>query len=211
MIGEELEFYVEDHTSEESDVLKRLARETHLTQKYPRMLSGHLQGTFLKMICKMIQPKRILEIGTFTGYSTICFASALTLEGMVHTIDVDNELEDIIRKYLKEAAVEERVTLHLGDAMELIPTLEEEWDLVFIDADKPNYLNYYNLVFDKVTQGGFILADNTLWGGKVLEEKPKGKDTIGIKEFNDFVQNDPRVENVLLPIRDGIMMIRKLA
>jgi caffeoyl-CoA O-methyltransferase len=230
MVDEEIEEYAEDHTSPESDILTRLSRETHLTQKYPRMLSGHLQGTFLKMISHMVQPKRILEIGTFTGYSTLCLGgltpspsaspypspassspySSPEGEGFIlHTIDVDPELEEIIRKYLKEAGMEDCVILHIGDAMNIIPTLDEQWDLVFIDADKPNYLNYYKLVIDKVRSGGIILADNTLWGGKVLNPNPKDKDTIGIKEFNDFVQKDERVENVLLPIRDGIMLIQK--
>ena len=132
-------------------------------------------------------------------------------EGFIlHTIEVDPELEDIIRKYLKEAEVDDRVVLHIGDASEIIPTLNEQWDLVFIDADKPNYLNYYKMVIDNVRKGGIILVDNTLWGGKVLQPKPRDKDTIGIKEFNEFIMNDDRVENVLLPIRDGIMMVRKL-
>lgn len=218
MIDEEIERYVEEHTTPENSVLAKLSRETHLTQMYPRMLAGHFQGTFLRMITHMLKPRRILEIGTFTGYSTICFASASTnpdsLKGesnfLLHTIEVDPELEDIIRKYLKEAGVEDKVVLHIGDAMAIIPTLDEEWDLVFIDADKPNYLNYYEMVFDRVKKGGMIIADNTLWSGKVLDPNPKGKDTIGIKQFNDFIQQDDRVENILLPVRDGIMMIRKI-
>ena len=214
MFDEDLEQYAIDHTTPETPLLAKLNRETHMTQMYPRMLAGHLQGTLLRMISSMIKPERVLEIGTFTGYSTICLAEGLTIpsperKGRIHTIEVDPEVEEMIRKYLKEAGVEEQVILHIGNAMEIIPSLDEEWDLVYIDADKPNYLNYYRMVFDRVKVGGYILADNTLWGGKVLEKKPRSKDTISITEFNDFIQNDERVENVLLPVRDGIMLIRK--
>ncbi|MEI6898536.1 MAG: O-methyltransferase [Bacteroidota bacterium] len=205
-MNEELLWYAEVHTTPESPILAKLNRETHMSQVYPRMLAGHVQGTFLKVISQMIRPSRVLEIGTFTGYSAICFAEGAE---KVHSIEVDPELEEMIRKYLKEAGVEERVVLHIGDALEIIPTLEEQWDLVYIDADKPNYLHYYQLVFDRVRPGGFILADNTLWGGKVLEKNPRNKDVIGIREFNDFVQQDERVENLLLPLRDGIMLVRK--
>ena len=205
-MNEELLWYAESHTTPESHLLAKLNRETHLSQIYPRMLAGHVQGTFLRMVSQMIRPVRVLEIGTFTGYSAICFAEGAE---KVHTIEVDPELEELIRRYLMEAGVDKRVDLHIGDASEIIPTIDEQWDLVYIDADKPNYLNYYHLVFDRVRPGGFILADNTLWGGKVLETKSKNKDVIGIREFNDFVQQDERVENLLLPLRDGIMMARK--
>jgi caffeoyl-CoA O-methyltransferase len=219
LIDPELEKYAEVHTSAEPPVLAKLTRETHLTQMYPRMLSGHLQGTLLRMISGMIKPFRILEIGTFTGYSAICLAAGLTgrpgkgsdIEpALLHTIEVDPELETMIRKYLLEAGVEDKVILHTGNAEEVIPTLNETWDLVFIDADKPNYLNYYRMVFDHVRPGGFILADNALWDGKVLDPATESKDTRGIIEFNDFVQNDPRVENLLLPVRDGLMIVRKM-
>jgi caffeoyl-CoA O-methyltransferase len=180
------------------------------------MLSGHLQGTFLRMISRMVKPFRILEIGTFTGYSAINLAAGLTdrpankfSSAILHTIEVDPELEKIIRKYLKEAGVEEKVVLHIGNAMEIVPTLEEPWDLVFIDADKPNYLNYYKMLIDRLSPGGLIIADNALWDGKVLNPDTRSRDTRGIIEFNDFVQNDDRVENVLLPLRDGLMMIQK--
>jgi caffeoyl-CoA O-methyltransferase len=223
MMKDELSEYAEDHTSAELPLLTALSRETHLTQVYPRMLAGNLQGTFLRMVSAMIRPKRILEIGTFTGYSAINLAMGLCPppptppqagrgeeEGLVHTIEVNPELEEMIRRYINEAGLDDRIILHIGDAMEIIPTLKEQWDLIYIDADKPNYLNYYQMLFDHLRPGGFFLADNALWGGKVLQPKKKhDKDTQGIVEFNDFIQSDDRVENVLLPIRDGIMMIRK--
>jgi caffeoyl-CoA O-methyltransferase len=209
----ELFEYARKHSTPEYPFLEALNRETHLTQVYPRMLAGHMQGMLLRFISRMIRPRRILEIGTFTGYSAICLAAGLTTapgdEGILHTIDVDAELEETIRKYLAMAGIENKVILHIGDAMKIIPALDETWDLVYIDADKPNYLNYYKMVFDRVRTGGFILADNVLWDGKVLDPATRSKDTKGIIEFNDFVQADERVENLLLPVRDGIMMIRK--
>jgi caffeoyl-CoA O-methyltransferase len=223
MIKDELAEYAEDHTSDELALLARLSRETHLTQVYPRMLAGNLQGTFLRMISAMIRPKRILEIGTFTGYSAINLAMGLPTSppapspswegngvGLLYTIEVNPELEEIIRRYIREAGLEDRIILHIGDAMQIIPTLNEQWDLIYIDADKPNYLNYYQMLYDQLRPGGFFLADNALWGGKVLHSRKKmDKDTLGILEFNEFVQNDNRVENLLLPIRDGIMLVRK--
>ncbi|MEI7490162.1 MAG: O-methyltransferase [Bacteroidota bacterium] len=208
MIPEEIEQYCEAHSSPELSFLASLNRETHLTQVYPRMISGPMQGTLLRFISSMIKPGKVLEIGTFTGYSAISLA--LGGAGIVHTIEVNPEQENIIRRYLKEAGVENRVTLHIGDAMKIIPALNERWDLVFIDADKPNYLNYYNLVFPMVRQGGWILADNALWDGKVISAGTKDKDTLGIIEYNEFVQNDTRVENLLLPFRDGLMIARKI-
>ena len=211
LINPELESYAEAHTSEELPVLAKLNRETHLTQVYPRMLSGHMQGTFLRMISRMLKPFRILEIGTFTGYSAINLAAGLTdrAAAVLHTIEVDPELELMIRKYVKEAGLEDKVILHIGEAMSIIPTLEETWDLVFIDADKPNYLNYYKMIIDRLSPGGIVIADNALWDGKVLDPSSRSKDTHGIMEFNDFIQNDSRVENILLPVRDGMMIIRK--
>ncbi|MCX6286240.1 MAG: O-methyltransferase [Bacteroidetes bacterium] len=208
MIPQEIERYCEAHSSPELSFLASLNRETHLTQVYPRMISGHMQGTLLRFICRMIKPDRVLEIGTFTGYSAINLA--LGSESMVHTIEVNPELENIIRRYLKEAGIENRVTLHFGEAMKIIPTLNECWDLVFIDADKPNYLNYYKMVFPMVRKGGWILADNALWDGKVLSRKTADKETLGIIEYNDYVQMDERVENLLLPFRDGLMLARKI-
>jgi predicted O-methyltransferase YrrM len=160
----------------------------------------------------MIKPLRILEIGTFTGYSCLNLAMGLPLNGIIHTIEVNPELEEIIKRYVGEAELSGKVILHIGDAMEIIPALDEKWDLVFLDADKPNYLRYYLKIFDKLNPGGFFLADNTLWDGKVLRDKSKmDKDTLGIAEFNEFIQKDGRVEQMLLPLRDGIMIIRKLS
>ncbi len=208
MIDEKILEYCESHSSPEPGILNRLNRETHLTQVYPRMLSGHLQGAFLRMISALLKPERVLEIGTFTGYSAICLASnALVL----HTIESNPELEPIIRRYIREAGMEETIRLHIGDAIQIIPTLDETWDLVFIDADKPNYLNYYSMILPKLKPGGYILADNALWGGKVLDPSTTDKDALGIIGFNEFVQQDQRVENVLLPLRDGIMLIKKLS
>jgi predicted O-methyltransferase YrrM len=223
MIKDELSEYAEVHTSAELPVLAALSRETHLTQVYPRMLAGNLQGTFLRMVSAMIRPKRILEIGTFTGYSAINLALGLCTppptpplqgrgegKGLLHTIEVNPELEEIIRRYIHEAGLEDRIILHIGDAMQIISTLKEQWDLIYIDADKPNYLNYYQTLFDFLRPGGFLMADNAFWGGKVIHPRKKhDKDTLGIVEFNEFIQNDDRVENVLLPIRDGIMLVRK--
>lgn len=201
--------YCGDYTSPESPILRDLNRETHLSQVYPQMLSGHLQGMLLQMISQMIRPRRILEIGTFTGYSAICLAAGCSA-GILHTIERNPELEELIRKYLNEASLTDSVVLHIGEATEIIPSLTEEWDLVFIDADKPNYSTYYNLVMPQLRPGGFILADNVLWDGKVLEPPETwDKDTRGIVAFNELVRDDERVENLLLPVRDGLMMIRK--
>lgn len=203
--------YAEAFSAEESPVLGKLNRETNLKILYPRMLSGKLQGNFLKMISCMLHPSSILEIGTFTGYSAICLAEGLTDKGMLHTIEVNPELEDMILRYFKEAGIISKITLHIGNAIDIVPTLNTSFDLVFIDADKENYLNYYHLVFDKVRKGGFIIADNVLWGGKVMKKTAStDKETKGIKEFNEFVQQDKRVENMLLPLRDGLMIVRKL-
>jgi caffeoyl-CoA O-methyltransferase len=174
----------------------------------PRMLSGHLQGRFLSLISKMICPKAILEIGTYTGYSALCLAEGLQPDGKLITIDVNEELEDRVKGYFNQSDYRDQIDYRIGKALELIPQLTESFDLVFIDADKENYANYYDLVIDKVERGGIILADNVLWSGKVLNAKPD-KDTQNILAFNDKVHNDARVENVLLPIRDGITVIRK--
>jgi len=218
MISDLLLDYSKAHTSPESPILIKLNRETHLTQVYPQMLSGHVQGTLLRMIVQMIRPERILEIGTFTGYSAIAMGLGMSPplnprscnDPLIHTIEVNPELEEGIRQFILEAGLEEQIILHIGVALDIIPTLHEEWDLVFIDADKPNYLNYYNMVLPMTRPGGFIIADNVLWGGKVLDEPAKmDKDTRGIVEFNHFVQQDDRVENLMLPVRDGLMVIRK--
>ena len=209
-IDEKLDEYVCLHTSEEDDLLKELNRQTHLKVLQPRMLSGHFQGRFLSMISKMIQPNTILEIGTYTGYSALCLAEGLKKEGKLVTIDKNAELEEFARNFFEKSAYSQNIEYVITDAMKYIPTIKQSFDLVFIDADKGNYLNYYELVMDMIPSGGYILADNVLWSGKVIEEKSMNdKDTKAIMEFNSFVMNDNRVENVLLPIRDGLFLVRK--
>lgn len=201
--------YAEAHTTPESHLLQQVNRETHAQVLMPRMLSGHLQGRVLSLISHMVRPKSILEIGTYTGYSAICLAEGLREGGKLVTIDINEELEDRVRKYFHAAGLDQVVDYRIGNALEIIPTLTGPFDLVFIDADKENYVRYYDLVFNLVPLGGYILADNVLWSGKVLDEKPD-KDTRAIREFNRKVQEDNRVENVLLPVRDGIMIARKI-
>lgn len=211
MIKKEIQEYAENHSSPESELLNQLNRETHLKTVHPRMLSGHLQGRFLEMISCMIRPKQVLEIGTFTGYSAICFAKGLKLDGCIHTIEKNPELKSMATDAFTKAGVDHQIIYYTGDALEVIPQINETFDLIFIDADKENYLNYYHLVFDKLRTGGFIVADNALWSGKVLAQAAAAdKDTQGLIAFNDFVQQDDRVENLLMPFRDGLMMIRKL-
>ena len=205
-----IEEYLEQHTTPMDEVLHELYRETHLHAMNPRMASGPVQGRFLQLLCQLMQPKKVLEIGTFTGFATICMARGMASDGLLTTIEANEEYEGIIRKYLAKAAVADRVRLIIGDAKEVIPTLEGGFDLVFIDADKISYPSYYDLVIEKLNPGGVILADNVLWEGKVLIVGTKERDTKAIQAFNDKVQNDPRVENVLLPLRDGLMMVRKL-
>jgi predicted O-methyltransferase YrrM len=200
--------YAEEHTSPEDKLLSSVNRETNAKVMMPRMLSGHLQGKVLMMISHMVKPKTILEIGTYTGYSAICLAAGLQDGGKLITIDINEELENMVRNNFQQAALGDKIEYRIGNALEIVPALHEIFDLVFIDADKENYNKYYDLVFDKVTLGGFLLADNVLWNGKVLDAKPD-KDTRAIKAFNKKVQDDPRVENVLLPIRDGIMLMHK--
>src|SRR5690349_21294730 len=204
-----IQHYAELHTSPESDTLKLVNRHTHAHVLMPRMLSGHMQGRILSMISHMVRPSLVLEIGTYTGYSAICFAEGLKPEGKVITIDINEELENTVRGYLKTSGFHESIDYRIGNALDIIPTLPGSFDLVFIDADKENYARYYDLVINRVPLGGYILADNVLWSGKVLDEKPD-KDTRAIKEFNAKVQQDKRVENVLLPVRDGIMVMRKV-
>ena len=202
--------YAEEHTSPESELLSELNRDTNAHVMFPRMLSGHLQGRLLSMLSKMIRPKKILEIGTYTGYSALCLSEGLQEGGMIHTIELNPEHEDMILKYFRNAGVDKKITLHLGNARKIIPTLNETFDLIFIDADKENYCNYFELIFSKLRNGGYIFADNTLWSGKVLEPvNPNDKETKGIVEFNNKIAADSRVENILLPVRDGLMIIRK--
>lgn len=205
----ELVRYCEAHTTPVSEVLHRLERETHLRTLSPQMLSGPLQGQLLRMISTMIQPRQALEIGTFTGYSAICIAGGLAPQGILHTIEANMELRYIIEKYMAEAGLSNRVQLHLGNALEIVPMLEGPFDLVWIDAGKLDYADYFDLVFDKVSPGGYILADNVLWSGKVIAEK-RDADAEALHRFNQKIQADARVENIILPIRDGILMARKL-
>jgi len=211
MIDSRIEEYIENHTSPEPELLYELRRWTFLHTPYPRMLSGQVQGQFLGMISRMICPDRILEIGTFTGYSAICLAGGLATGGMLHTIEAEPGYAEIAREYFRKAGLEDRIVLHDGDAFEIIPKLNETFDLVFIDAAKEFYVDYYHAIFDKLKPGGFILADNALWDGRVLEgATAKDPETRGMIRFNEEIQQDPRVENVLVSIRDGVMIIRKL-
>ena len=210
MIDPKIETYIEDHTTPENEVLKELNRQTHLRTFYPRMLSGHIQGKFLEMVCHMIQPKRVLEIGTFTSYSAIAMAQGLPDDALIYTIEVNEEMESFIREFITKSGMENKIRLMMGNALEIIPTLDEAFDLVFIDADKEQYVDYYKLAKEKLRPGGFIIADNVIWSGKVLEKSFKtDKETKGIVTFNEFVKNDPDVEQVMLSIRDGLLLIRK--
>lgn len=207
---EAIESYILSHIDEESDLLRQLNRDAHVNLLKPRMLSGHLQGKMLQLFCRMIQPKYILEIGTYTAYATLCMAEGAIDDAEIHTIEVNDELEDFILKYLHQTKLKDKIHLHIGDAMEIIPQLDYTFDLVFIDANKRHYIEYYNLIFDKVRHGGLIIADNTLWDGHVLEvPKPSDKQTIGIQKFNDMLAKDERVEKVILPVRDGLTLIWK--
>lgn len=217
MIKEEIEKYIEDHSSEEDKLLYELYRETQLKTYYPRMISGKQQGLFLEMISRMIKPDFILEIGTFTGYSAIQLAKGLTDKGKIVTIDINEETEAIARKYFKKSGLENKIDYQIGDALNIIPKLNHTFDLVFIDADKEQYIDYYELALSKTRKDGFILIDNVWWSGKVLnpdnrisKSKKADKETLGIIAFNKFVKNDKRVEKVIIPLRDGITIIRKL-
>ncbi|MBC8082447.1 MAG: O-methyltransferase [Hymenobacter sp.] len=213
MPADENQHYADQHTSAEPPLLARLNRETHVQLLHARMLSGHAQGRLLSMISHMVRPRRVLELGTFTGYAALCLAEGLAPDGELHTIEFNPELESRIRRYVAAAGLAGRVRLHIGAAAAVVPTLAGPWDLVFIDADKINNDAYYELVLPRVSAGGFVLIDNVLWGGKVLAShplKPADKDTRAVRAFNDKVQADPRVENVFLPLRDGLLLVRKL-
>lgn len=204
--------YCESITSSEDALLKKITRETQAKVLMPRMISGHLQGKMLELFVKMAQPKTILEIGTYTGYSGICLARGLNPDGKLITLDINDELETMVRGFFEESGLGNQIDYRLGNAREIIPTLEGPFDFVFIDADKFFYSEYFDLVIDKVPRGGIILADNVLWSGKILVEEGQkiDKDTKAILDFNQKVHDDPRVENILLPIRDGVLMARKL-
>jgi len=206
----DLDKYIRDHSSPEDKVLEELYRQTHLYVINPNMASGHIQGKFLEMLSYMIQPECILEIGTYTGYSAICLARGLRSGGQLHTIEVNDELNEMSTHYFALAGVADRVTLHTGRAQEVVPSLKCNFDFVFIDGDKREYCEYYTLVFEKVRKGGFIIADNVLWGGKIEgEDALKDPQTKGVVLFNEMVRKDHRVEKIVLPLRDGLMLIRK--
>ena len=210
-ISENLENYVANHSENEPDLLARLDKETHQKILQPRMLSGHFQGRFLSMLSKIINPKNILEIGTYTGYAALCLAEGLQKNGTLDTIDINEELVSIQNKYFGLSPWANQITNYLGNAIEIIPTLNKKFDLVFIDADKENYINYFHLIVPMMNVGGIILSDNVLWSGKVLEElNPKDQSTKVLLEYNKLLKNDSRVETVLLPIRDGLTVSRIL-
>ncbi len=209
-LPEELDKYIVDHSQDEPELLKQLTRETYQKVLQPIMLSGPYQGRVLSMISKLIRPKTILELGTFTGYSTLCLAEGLQSDGIIHTIDINEELEDFQRKYFDKSGYGKQIIQHVGSALEMIPTIDETFDLVFIDADKPNYSNYFHLIIDKVKHGGIILSDNVLWHGKVVESlNPKDTSTKAVIDYNKLLKDDDRLETVLLPIRDGLTISRK--
>lgn len=209
-ISPELSHYCETHSSEESEVLKTLNRETHLKVVSPRMLSGHLQGRFLSFISKLQKPELIVEIGTYTGYSALCLAEGLAKNGRLISIDVNEETSTFAKSFIQQTEFASKIELVLADAKDYIPTITGMPDLVFIDADKKNYLNYFHLVIDKLKPGGLIIADNVLWSGKItMPESAMDRETLALHEFNTFVQQDARVENILLPVRDGLMVVRK--
>ena len=208
-LSEELENYAAQHTEDEPLLLQELNKRTHLNVLQPRMISGHFQGRFLSLLSKMVQPRTILEIGTYTGYATLCLAEGLHPEGVLHTIDIKEELTDLQREFFDRSGYGNQIVQHLGKAADIIPTLNTTFDLVFIDADKQNYAHYFDLVIEKMNRGGIILSDNVLWSGKVVEEvKHNDKHTQALMAYNQKIKDDPRVETVLLPIRDGITLSR---
>lgn len=210
-LPEKLDDYVVSHSQEEPELLQELTRETYQKILQPIMLSGPYQGRVLSMISKLINPTTVLELGTFTGYSTICLAEGLKKNGIIHTIDINEELEDFQRKYFDKSGFGNQIIQHVGNAIDIIPTIDASFDLIFIDADKPNYSNYFHLVIDKVNPGGIILSDNVLWHGKVIEDvNEKDISTKAVLDYNTLLKNDPRIETVVLPIRDGLTISRKL-
>lgn len=203
--------YIIDHTTPADSLLNELERQTHVKVLRPQMVSGHIQGKTLEMLSLMIKPERILELGTFTGYSAICLAKGLTSNGLLYTIDINDELESFANSFFNRSAFAQKIKFIVGDALKIVPEIDELFDLVFIDADKRQYPEYYNLIFDKVKPGGFIIADDVLWYGKINTEIINNDAyTIGLQKFNDIVASDSRVQNIILPIRDGLMVIQKL-
>lgn len=208
LLHETLKLYLEQYCEPEPELLKHIDRETNLKVLMPRMVSGHYQGRVISLLTKLVNPKNILEIGTFTGYATLCFAEGLAEDGKIITLDINEELEDRVRGYFAQSAYADKIDYRIGNAMEIIPTLKETFDMVFIDADKKNNLNYYHLVFNQVKPGGLIIVDNVLWSGKVVAQK-EDKDTSNIINFNDEIAKDQSVEKLILPVRDGLFIIRK--
>lgn len=209
-LPESIDQYIVNHTSDEPQLLQQLTRETYQKVLQPIMLSGPYQGRVLSMISKLSSPKSILEIGTFTGYATLCLAEGLATDGEIHTIDINEELVDFQRSYFDKSEYGKRIHQHLGNALEIIPNLKQKFDLIFIDADKPNYVNYFNLVIDKLNSGGIIISDNVLWHGKVVEPlNPNDESTKTVMKFNSLLNNDDRLETLMLPIRDGLSISRK--
>ena len=208
---ESIDEYILQHIDAESDYLKALYRDTHVKLLRPRMASGHLQGRMLKMFVEMIQPRQILEIGTYSGYSALCLAEGLPEGGLLHTFEINDEQEDFTRPWLEKSPFADKIRFYIGDALELVPRLGVTFDMAFIDGDKRKYIEYYEMTLAYLSEGGYIIADNTLWDGHVLEPEPHHTDTqtIGIKKFNDLVAADTRVEKVILPLRDGLTIIRK--
>lgn len=207
---EGIEEYILNHIDEESEYLKQLYRDTHVKLLRPRMASGHLQGRMLKMFVQMIKPKNILEVGTYSGYSALCLAEGLSEGGMLYTFEINDEQEDFTRPWLENSPYADKIKFYIGDAIELLPPMNIMFDLAFIDGDKRNYIKCYEVVMSKLSKGGYIIADNTLWDGHVLEEPhPTDLQTIGIKTFNEYIAKDDRVEKVIIPLRDGLTIIRK--
>jgi predicted O-methyltransferase YrrM len=208
-MNKKLEKYIADHSTAEDPVLEDLYRQTHLRFVNPNMVSGHLQGKFLEFISFMLKPEKILEIGTFTGYSAICLAKGLRKGGKLYTIEINDELSSFSGSYFRKSGLEDKIIQLTGNALEIIPGLDMTFDLVFIDADKRDYCDYFRIVKDKVRPGGFILADNVLWGGQVVDEGTNDQQARGIIEFNEMISKEKGIENMILPLRDGIMLIRK--
>jgi predicted O-methyltransferase YrrM len=209
LLSDELKSYLESSCDPESDLLKQIDRDTNIKVSLPRMLSGHYQGRVLSMLSKLVKPQRILEVGTFTGYASLCLAEGLSKDGILHTIDINAELEDMVRSSFSKSDMGSQIIYHIGNALEIIPNLDEVFDLIFIDADKKNNETYYNLTIDKLRSGGLIIVDNVLWSGKVIGEKKTDSATTSISDFNEMIRSDQRVEKLILPVRDGVYIIRK--
>ena len=210
MNAKQIEEYILQHIDKEPEFLRKLTRETNLRTTRPRMISGHLQGRMLKMFCNMVSPIRILEIGTFTGYSAICMAESLPGKGELHTIEINDEMEDFLVRVFEESGQKDKIHLHIGDALDIIPKMDLIFDVVFIDGNKRHYLEYFHAVYPKLRMGGIIIADNTLWDGHVQDMEKRDDQTMGIRRFNDHIMSDERLEKVIIPVRDGMTLIRKI-